>query len=196
MEKTIPVYKRAVASGAEGSVVKSILDACVEISAFLRHSPIVKLETFNLFGDEQLHQDIVCDGIIEKHLKLNQLVKGFASEERPHYQSCGEGEGYVVTYDPLDGSSIIDTNFAIGCIFSIWKTHPHNLIGAKLRDQVNAVVCIFGPRTTAVYYNPSEDKVQEVTAVEDHWIISHDHLTITQKTNIFSPGNLRSASEN
>jgi sedoheptulose-bisphosphatase len=59
----------------------------------------------------------------------------------------------VVTFDPLDGSSIVDTNFAIGSIFSIWKTNANKLIGDKLRSQVNAVVSIFGPRTTAVYYN-------------------------------------------
>jgi fructose-1,6-bisphosphatase len=69
-------------------------------------------------------------------------------------------------------------------------------VGAKLRDQVNAVIIIFGPRTTAVYYNATEGKVQEVTAVDDYWIVTHDHLTIKEKTNIFSPGNLRSASEN
>lgn len=87
--KTGRVYKRAVITGDEGSVVQSILNACMEISSFLRHSPIVKLETSNLFGDEQLHQDVQCDEIIEKHLKLNPLVKGYASEEKPYYQACG-----------------------------------------------------------------------------------------------------------
>lgn len=43
------------------SVIKSILDAANEISSFLRHSPIFKLETSNDFGDEQLHQDVHCD---------------------------------------------------------------------------------------------------------------------------------------
>jgi len=51
-------------SGHESSVIRSILDACMEISNFLRHSPIVKLETVNLFGDTQLHQDVKCDEII------------------------------------------------------------------------------------------------------------------------------------
>jgi sedoheptulose-bisphosphatase len=102
----------------------------------------------------------------------------------------------VVTFDPLDGSSIVDTNFAIGSIFSIWKTDERKLIGVSLREQVNAVVTIFGPRTTAVYYNSKANKVQEVTSVDDHWIISHDHLVIKPATNIFSPGNLRSASDN
>jgi fructose-1,6-bisphosphatase len=69
------------------------------------------------------------------------------------------------------------------------------LVGAKLKDQVNALISIFGPRTTAIYYNSVEKKIQELTAVEKSWIISHDHLTIKKNTNIFSPGNLRSASE-
>ena len=64
-----------------------------------------------------------------------------------------KGKANVVTYDPLDGSSIIDTNFAIGSIFSIWKTTPTNLIGSKLGDQVNAVITVYGPRTTALIYN-------------------------------------------
>lgn len=84
----------------------------------------------------------------------------------------------MVTFDPLDGSSIVDTNFAIGSIFSIWKTDKRKLIGVTLREQVNAVITIFGPRTTAVYYNSAADKVQEVTSIDDHWIISHDHLVI------------------
>jgi fructose-1,6-bisphosphatase len=72
-------YKKAVFSGPEKTVIESILDACVEISAFLRHSPVFKLESCNLFGDKQLHQDVQCDDIIEKHLRKNSLVKGFAS---------------------------------------------------------------------------------------------------------------------
>jgi sedoheptulose-bisphosphatase len=55
---------------------------------------------------------------------------------------------------------------------------------------------LFGPRTTAIYYNCKENKVEEVTAIDDYWIVSHDNLTIMEKTNTFSPGNLRSASEN
>lgn len=189
-------YLKLSLEGDVPSVVQTILNAANEISSFLRHSPIFKLETSNDFGDQQLHQDVHCDQIIEKHLRLNPLVKAFASEERPAYTEIAEGEGYVVTFDPLDGSSIVDTNFAIGSIFSIWKTDSRRLLKTKLREQVNAVITIFGPRTTAVFYNESAGKVQEVTSVDDHWIISHDHLTIKEKTNIFSPGNLRSASDN
>jgi len=69
------------------------------------------------------------------------------------------------------------------------------LIGDTLRSQVNAVISIFGPRSTAIYHNKKVDKVQELTAVDDKWIVSHDHLTIKSKTKIFSPGNTRAASD-
>jgi sedoheptulose-bisphosphatase len=40
------------------------------------------------------------------------------------------------------------------------------------------------------------DRVQELTLIDDDWIISHDHCVVKEKTKIFSPGNLRSASDN
>ena len=156
----------------------------------------MKLETENKFGDQQLHQDVHCDGVVEKFLRKNPEVKGFASEERPHYEKIGEGDGYVVTYDPLDGSSIVDTNFAVGSIFSIWHTDADNLIGKKLKDQVNAVLAIYGPRTTVILYNPEVNKVQELSLLENKWILSHEHCVVAPKTKIFAPGNLRAASDN
>ena len=83
-----------------------------------------------------------------------------------------------MTYDPLDGSSIIDTNFSVGSIFSIWPNNPHQLIGDKLNTQVNAVLAVYGPRTTVILYNKEVDKVQELTLIEDKWMLSHEHLVI------------------
>jgi len=81
---------------------------------------VSKLESSNTFGDVQLQLDVEADHIIEKHLKSNPHVGGFASEERPVYTELGNGH-YIITFDPLDGSSIVDTNFSIGTIFCVWK---------------------------------------------------------------------------
>lgn len=72
-------YLKPDLQGDDASVILSILDASREISYFLRHSPIIALESVNKFGDQQLHQDVECDLIIEKHLKKNPKVKFFAS---------------------------------------------------------------------------------------------------------------------
>ena len=37
--------------------------------------------------------------------------------------------------------------------------------------------------------------MQELTLINKKWVLSHSHCKIKAKTNIFSPGNLRSASE-
>lgn len=58
------------------------------------------------------------------------------------------------------------------------------------------MLAIYGPRTTVIYYNEHVNKVQEYTLVDDDYIVSHDNLHVKSKTKIFSPGNLRSASDN
>ena len=42
------------------------------------------------------------------------------------------GTGYSVAFDPLDGSSVIDTNFAVGTIYGIWE--GPRLTGVKGKD--------------------------------------------------------------
>lgn len=54
------------------------------------------------------------------------MCKYACSEEVPEPVDVG-GEGYCVAFDPLDGSSIVDTNFAVGTIFGVWP-------GDKLKD--------------------------------------------------------------
>lgn len=101
-----------------------------------------------------------------------------------------------MTYDPLDGSSIIDTNFAIGSIFAVWTLDDKKLIGSKLSDTlVTSILVIYGPRTTAIIYNDKEKAVQEVTLIKKKWIMTETKLEIAETALIFSPGNLRAASE-
>jgi sedoheptulose-bisphosphatase len=63
-------------------------------------------------------------------------------------------------------------------------------------SQENAILAIYGPRTTAILYNPEVGKVQELTLIDEVWMLSRENCVIKPKTNLFSPGNARSASEN
>lgn len=56
--------------------------------------------------------------------------------------------GFSVAFDPLDGSSIVDTNFTVGTIFGVWP--GDKLTAVTGRDQVAAAMGIYGPRTTYV----------------------------------------------
>jgi len=37
-------------------------------------------------------------------------------------KKLNEGGKFYVTFDPIDGGSVIDCNFSIGSIFGIWTT--------------------------------------------------------------------------
>lgn len=53
-----------------------------------------------------------------------------------------------MAFDPLDGSSIVDTNFTVGTIFGVWP--GDKLTGVTGGDQVAAAMGIYGPRTTYI----------------------------------------------
>lgn len=61
---------------------------------------------------------------------------------------CHLAGGFSVAFDPLDGSSIVDTNFTVGTIFGVWP--GDKLTGVTGGDQVAAAMGIYGPRTTYI----------------------------------------------
>jgi len=67
------------------------------------------------------------------------------SEENPVPLEMG-GKGYSVCFDPLDGSSIVDTNFSVGTIFGVWP--GNQIVGTTGRDLAASGICVYGPRTT------------------------------------------------
>lgn len=48
-------------------------------------------------------------------------------------------DGYAVAFDPLDGSTVVECNFAVGTIFGIWP--GKKLKGIYGRDMVAAGMC-------------------------------------------------------
>lgn len=68
-------------------------------------------------------------------MSLQHVVKLACSEEVPEPVDMG-GSGFSVAFDPLDGSSIVDTNFAVGTIIGIWP--GDKLSGITGREQVCA----------------------------------------------------------
>lgn len=139
------------------SVVQSIASSVAEISASLRTMEFDEAGSTNSFGDDQLQADIHADEIIFKHLRSCPAVASASSEEQsdilPMSQQQQPGQGYSVAFDPLDGSSIFDANFAVGSIFGVWPGSTP--LGQTGRDQVAAAYSVYGPRTLLVLAVPS-----------------------------------------
>src|SRR5262249_52423946 len=78
----------------------------------------------NVHGERQQKLDIFADNVIFQVNDHTGRLCAMASEEHetimhipPHYD---QGK-YVLLYDPLDGSSNIDVNVAVGTIFAIHR---------------------------------------------------------------------------
>ncbi|KAH9588869.1 Fructose-1-6-bisphosphatase class I [Trypanosoma melophagium] len=188
------------------SVVAAIAEACRAISADLRTDTVVAAQSSNSFGDEVLSVDVMAERHIATKLCDCSAVATIVSEERPVLTPTpNAGSGlYTVSYDPLDGSSIIATNFSVGSIFAVWP--GRSPIGLQVRDMVASVVSLYGPRTVLfVAFSPtanttSTTSVGTVLRFYLHgntWTPLRDSVPrqISKKATIFAPGNLRASLE-
>ncbi len=157
----------------------------------------------NTFGDEQLHLDVVTNEIAFEELRACGLVHTASSEETPTEEDLGGpkkggGAGFSVSFDPLDGSSIIDTNFSVGSIFGIWP--GKGLLGRTGREQVSSVLTIYGPRVTLVIALPNAKggpRTVQLMLQHDHsWEVVHETLCVAPAGKVFAPGNLRATADN
>ena len=126
-----------------------LLSACRRIGTHMREGEYQSgaIGTQNAFGDHQLHVDVMTDELIFNALKASGVVHVAASEENPVEVECGcSGPGFSLAFDPLDGSSIIDANFAVGTIIGIWP--GRGLLGRTGDEQVASLMCQYGPKVT------------------------------------------------
>merc|ERR1712129_277694 len=169
-------------------MVKELLDACVKITEALRVNLVTVNDASNAFGDRQLTVDVIADDLLWDLAKSSKLVCEASSEEEPEIVKTNPDGQYVLCWDPLDGSSIVDNNWSVGTIIGIWHKST-GLIGASGRDQVMSLVVLYGPRTTS--FITLDDGVYEFTLnAASQWICSRERIRIKHDSNIFSPANL------
>ena len=98
----------------------------------------------NPSGDRQLAADVYADDLFAERLLALDGVATYASEERETVR--GRGSGYHVSCDPLDGSSNLQSNNAMGSIVGVYD-QPLPAPGSAL---VAAGYVLYGPVTTMV----------------------------------------------
>merc|ERR1711871_1079937 len=170
-------------------LMSSMGEAGRQIAFKVRTASCNKTACTNSFGDEQLAVDMLADKILFETLQYSQVCEQACSEEVPEPLDMG-GEGYSVAFDPLDGSSIVDTNFAVGTIFGAWP--GADLKGANFtgRDQAAAGMIVYGPRTVFCLALKDFPGCHEFLLLDDG---TWQHVKETTQINegkMFSPGNL------
>lgn len=166
-----------------------IADASKYIVNSIRTGDLGVAGTSNLYGEEQLALDVLSDRIMRKRLYHSGVVANIVSEETndiiPVSPDCAGR--YSVAYDPLDGSSLVDVNLAVGTIVSIYEGCDLMQAG---RNQVAALYILYGPRTTMVYttgrgvHEFAMNQLMEYTLVREN-------ITVAPRGSIYSPGGQR-----
>lgn len=189
----------------------AIGDGAKGVADTLRTASTAETGTSNTLGDKQLVADIEADNKIMDALRACPAVSLASSEENPQDISLNTENGtYSVAFDPLDGSSIIGANWAVGSIFGVYQ--GSGFLGRSGRDIVAAVYAVHGPRTVLVIARPKTktasdkdgggkgdhpaNKLQEYSLINDEWVLQRNEICIADSKNTFAPANLRSAADN
>lgn len=176
-------------------LIDTLMLACKEIALQLREGELSGVlgisDNTNVQGETQKKLDIIANEVLKKVLLDNPLVRGVASEEEDH-AVFGNPEGrFLVTFDPLDGSSNIDINVSVGTIFSILEVPPgdhedsDNLFLQPGTQQLAAGYVLYGPH--AVLALTTGDGVNMFTlAHTGDFLLTHEDVTVPSTTREFA----------
>lgn len=128
--------------------LKDLIELIANQGAPIRNAFITNqkyADTKNVYGETQIELDKWSDEHLIKILKKSKLVKEVASEEQPDIVSIPDAtSNYGVTLDPLDGSSLVQVNLAVGTIVGIYDNGKVMQPGKNMRA---AMYILYGPLT-------------------------------------------------
>ena len=161
-------------------IINKIEDIALKIDNLIKTGESGYSETSNQTGDIQLKLDIQSDEIIEAEFKNVDSIKAIISEEKEDILNLNEDGEYVVCYDPLDGSSIVDYNLSVGSIFGIYKG------GLNGENIVASVYIVYGPRVEMIKTIKGSKPIH-YRLVGDKFV-KQGEITMEQKGKLNAPG--------
>src|SRR5436190_703920 len=151
------------ATGDLNALINDVAIACKAIAKRVAYGGIDNIlgasSTTNIQGETQQKLDVLANEMFLRANEWDGHLAGMVSEEMeaPFTIPARFPKGrYLLTFDPLDGSSNIDVNMSVGSIFSILRA-PTPGVAAEVEDflqpgtgQVAAGYTIYGPSTILV----------------------------------------------
>ncbi|HDP88397.1 MAG TPA: class 1 fructose-bisphosphatase [Thioalkalivibrio sp.] len=203
--KTLTNYIIETQRGIEGAtgeftgLLNDIATACKKIASLVDKGDLIGVlgaaGSENVQGEEQKKMDIITNEVFIEALENNGHVAGLASEEMEDVYNLAAGKprgGYMVTFDPLDGSSNMDVNVSVGTIFSILKA-PKGVENPSAEDfmqpgttQVAAGYCLYGPSSIMVITTGQGVKMFTLDRDMGEFIMTRDDVKIPEDTQEFA----------
>jgi fructose-1,6-bisphosphatase I len=155
--------RRGADATAVGSLVTAVAEAGVRIADELARAALIgQLGTtgeVNVQGEKVKKLDVWANDVVVAALDATGRTCTLVSEEmeeaRHSRERCADA-GFVVCFDPVDGSSNLDINGIVGTIFSVLKRRGESADHARTdilqpgTAQVAAGYIMYGPSTLLV----------------------------------------------
>ena len=180
-------------------LIEVVARACKSISVAVSKGALGgvlgNVGTVNVQGEAQKKLDVLSNEILLEANEWGGHLAAIASEEMddphpiPHRYPKGE---YLLVFDPLDGSSNIDVNVAVGTIFSVLRCpdgvtepEPEHFLQPGTR-QVAAGYCIYGPSTILVLTVGDGTVVFTLDRELGSFMLTQDSVRIPEDTQEFA----------
>jgi fructose-1,6-bisphosphatase I / sedoheptulose-1,7-bisphosphatase len=200
------IEERRRAPGATGDLNALITDvslACKAISRKVAYGVLGGVlgddpkaaGSVNVQGEGQKALDVISNNFFLRANEWGGHVAGMVSEELetvytlPSQYPRGK---YLLMFDPLDGSSNIDVNVAVGSIFSIVRSDTPGVDAREAdflkpgTEQVCAGYAIYGPSTMLVLTLGKGTHAFTLEPMLGEWVLSHPNLRIPEQTREFA----------
>jgi fructose-1,6-bisphosphatase I len=152
--------RRGADATAIGAIVAAVAEAGIRIADELARAALIgQLGTtgdVNVQGETVKKLDVWANDVVVEALDATGRTCTLVSEEmeeiRHSHERCA-GSGFVVCFDPVDGSSNLDVNGIVGTIFSVLKRraegaeHARHDVLQPGTAQVAAGYIMYGPST-------------------------------------------------
>ncbi|MAD74254.1 MAG: class 1 fructose-bisphosphatase [Rheinheimera sp.] len=178
------------------ALLKTILAACREIAFRVSQGELAGVlgSTLgeNIQGETQKKLDVIANELLKEVILETGVVKAISSEEEDTIVAGNPKGKYLVTFDPLDGSSNTDINSLIGTIFSILPADP-----AKEADdaslflqpgtaQVAAGYVLYGPSTMLALTTGHGTRLYTLDNTYGGFLLTEDQAAIPKYTTEFA----------
>jgi fructose-1,6-bisphosphatase len=146
--------------------------------------------TENVQGEAQKKLDVVSDDLFVRGIEWSGLVGALASEEMDVVHFVDGPGRLALVFDPLDGSSNIDVNVAVGSIFSVLAL-PEGVRDATAVMQsgvcqLAAGYAIYGPSTQLVLTVGTGTYGFTLDREIGNFVLTHPDIRVPEETSEYS----------
>ena len=179
-------------------VIKAIAESVKQVANMVETAPLKgqlgKLDNENVQGEQQAKLDLLTNDCFVANLQACDAIAGMVSEELDKAILLSKDvskPNYLAVFDPLDGSSNIEVNVAVGSIFSILKapvgraTQVADFL-VKGTEQVLAGYAIYGPSTILVFTFGAGVQCFTLDKTSGEFVLTQANMRVPEDTQEFA----------